>query len=191
MSDAIHGERLLVPALVAVLVLVACLLTWAVVGVSEKRDAAGRSESLVETKVVEYPSLGSPGCASSWSFAYDPVYIEPSAPHRKLNGLMYRGVRELRGLVFTDHHVPLVAGQEVKVAWHMAGIGQVRITVTGPDGRNVPLAWGPDFRGFDPVTTNEWGTGFIFDQPGCWYISLRRYDTTANVWIQVATRPSS
>jgi hypothetical protein len=170
------------------LVLVAGVLTWAVLGVPEHRGTRGRSEASVATKLVEYPSLGASGCSPAWSFTDDPVYIKPSGTLRVLPGLAYRGVRDLHALFgpYRSGLVPLQASTEVKkIIWHMAGIGEVRITVTGPGGRVVPLAWGPDFRGFNPVTTNDWGTGLVFDEPGCWHIKLHRYDTVASVWIEV------
>jgi hypothetical protein len=79
-----------------------------------------------------------------------------------------------------------LAGDEVKIVWHIEGVGPLRVVATAPDGRGVPLVFGPDDRGFDPRTTGEWGTGFRFDQAGCWHIHLARDDVTGDAWISVA-----
>ena len=40
--------------------------------------------------------------------------------------------------------------------------------------------------GDHPFTSgNEWGTGYLFDVPGCWHLHLQRSGARADVWLSV------
>jgi hypothetical protein len=93
------------------------------------------------------------------------------------------------GLALGPGHIPPRSGEQLKIVWRMTGSGPLTVAVVAPDGRARPLVFGPE-----PHSTSsyhrpgdEWGTGFLFDRAGCWHISLTRADTSADVWLDVAT----
>jgi hypothetical protein len=92
---------------------------------------------------------------------------------------------QLWGLLFAEE---LRTGVETKIVWRVTGSGRLDLTATGPDGRDRPLAWGPqphlssDFN----RPGDEWGAGYLFDKPGCWELRATRADGSASVWIEVA-----
>jgi hypothetical protein len=70
----------------------------------------------------------------------------------------------------------ITANSEVKVAWRMSGDGRLSIVATGPSGRTVRPVWGPEQHSSSTWTRpgEEWGTGWVFPEPGCWTITLTR-----------------
>ncbi len=82
---------------------------------------------------------------------------------------------------------PVEVGEEVKIVWRMTGSGELSITVTGPTGEVAPLTFGPERHGGSTYDRpgDEWGSGYRFDQPGCWHLHLERADTSGDVWLQV------
>jgi hypothetical protein len=95
------------------------------------------------------------------------------------------------GLVFLSRPAPIVAGDDVRIVWRMTGAGEIAVTSESPSGRAGELTFGPEFH---PSSTYdrpgmEWGTGFRFDEPGCWHIHLERDTGSGDVWFDVA--PSS
>ncbi|GIF65918.1 hypothetical protein Ais01nite_39530 [Asanoa ishikariensis] len=70
----------------------------------------------------------------------------------------------------------LVAGAETKIVWKIGGAGDFTVSATGPDGSQAKLAWGPT--GHSGSTWErpgtEYGTGFVFPEPGCWTITAQR-----------------
>lgn len=107
-----------------------------------------------------------------------------------LSGFEVTGVAStgsLFGLVFAP--LPLRAGpDDVKIVWRMTGRGDLRPSVVSPSGRPAELAWGPEPHAGSTYERpgEEWGTGYRFDEPGCWRVSFARDDNTADVWFQVA-----
>jgi hypothetical protein len=83
--------------------------------------------------------------------------------------------------------IPLRSGTEVKIVFRMTGAGPLRVALTAPDGRDVPLAWGPEAHAGSSYTRpgDEWGTGYVFDAPGCWQLRLDRDTNAGDVWLQV------
>lgn len=80
-------------------------------------------------------------------------------------------------------------GTDVKIVWRMTGDGDLNVQLLDPDGVPGELSWGP----ISHLSSNyerpgdEWGTGFVFDKPGCWEMRVSRDTTTATVWVNVAS----
>ena len=91
----------------------------------------------------------------------------------------------LYGLVFA--RLPLRVGQPVKIVWRMTGAADLAVGVRSPDDRTVPLVWGPESHGSSTYIRpgDEWGTGYLFDVPGCWHLHLQRSGASADVWLSV------
>lgn len=92
------------------------------------------------------------------------------------------------GLLFLTHSLPVRRGDEVKIVWRMTGEGELIVVSTSPTGRRGEITFGPD-----PHTSSsynrpgdEWGTQFLFDEPGCWHIHLERTVGQGEVWLSVA-----
>lgn len=89
--------------------------------------------------------------------------------------------------------VPLVAGPDVvKIVWRMTGRGPLKLTTVDSHGRRIPLVWGPDMHGASNYERpgQEWGAGYRFQQPGCYRLTARRTEGTAEVWLRVGRRSS-
>jgi len=82
---------------------------------------------------------------------------------------------------------PLSAGAQIKIVWRMTGVGPLVVTPVAPDGHSRSLAWGPAYHLSSSYHRpgQEWGTGFMFDQPGCWHIELSRTIGRGDVYLQV------
>ncbi|MEY2443465.1 MAG: hypothetical protein QOE00_45 [Ilumatobacteraceae bacterium] len=92
------------------------------------------------------------------------------------------------GLLFLTHRPPIRVGDEVKIVWRMTGIGNLLVTSMSPTGQPGVLTFGPEPHAGSSYTRpgDEWGTGFLFDAPGCWHIHLRRTAVSGDVWFDVA-----
>jgi hypothetical protein len=81
--------------------------------------------------------------------------------------------------------VPLPVGKEVKIVWRMTGSGPLRITATRSDGMSARRTFGPE----EHTGSNwnrpgdEWGTGFVFPEAGCWDLHLARTLGSGDVWL--------
>jgi hypothetical protein len=87
---------------------------------------------------------------------------------------------------------PLVASPRiVKIVWRMTGSGPLKLAAYDPHGRHIALAWGPEAHGGSNYQRpgEEWGTGYRFRRPGCYHLTARRVEGSADVWLQVG--PSS
>lgn len=112
----------------------------------------------------------------------------PTPIHRSANlppevqGSASRG--QLWGLLFLQGD-SIRAGDEVKIVWRMTGHGDIRLTATAPNGRQAPLAWGPEphLGSSYQRPGEEWGAGYRFTRPGCWTLTAARDDTKATVWL--------
>jgi hypothetical protein len=80
-----------------------------------------------------------------------------------------------------------VVGKRVKIVFRMTGSGGFEIAAMGPDGTRVNPVWGPVFHPSSTWTRPglEWGTSFVFSQPGCWRIQAKHGDVTGDVWLLV------
>jgi hypothetical protein len=94
----------------------------------------------------------------------------------------------LWGLALGPAHLPLRAGDELKIVWRLTGTGPLSVVFSAPDGEGRSLVFGPDARLGSSWTRpgDEWGTGFKFDAAGCWHIHLARTDVSGDVWLDVS-----
>ena len=90
------------------------------------------------------------------------------------------------GLLFPIHPT-LRAGDQLKIVWRMTGSGNLVVTSTSPTNRAGVLTFGPELHDGSSYTRpgSEWGTGFLFDEPGCWRIHLQRDVGSGDAWISV------
>ena len=79
-------------------------------------------------------------------------------------------------------------GQEIKTVWRATGEGDVSFQALGPAGASTTSIWGPE----GPRSSNwgahpgeEWGTGWVFPEAGCWSMELRRGDSVAYIDVDV------
>ncbi|MEO3790963.1 hypothetical protein ABGB14_12150 [Nonomuraea sp. B10E15] len=93
---------------------------------------------------------------------------------------------ELWGLLFVKK-TPLHHGDEIKIVWRMTGEGPLRVKATLPGGAAATLVWGPEEHGGSTWRRpgQEWGTGFVFPEPGCWKVELTRTRGSGHVWLAV------
>ncbi len=92
----------------------------------------------------------------------------------------------LLGLVFARYPVP-ASTEPTKIAWRMTGAGPLLISAVSPDGRVSAPSWGPEpHTGSNWVAPgDEWGTGFVLTQHGCWTFRAQRSSSTASAHLQV------
>lgn len=115
--------------------------------------------------------------------AATPIVIHESGPE-------VRGVStnsSIYGLLFLTHVQPIRSGDEVKIVWRMTGDGDLTATATSPTGRRGEMTFGPEPHSGSSYSRpgDEWGTGFLFDEPGCWHIRLERNLGSGDVWLDV------
>jgi hypothetical protein len=82
----------------------------------------------------------------------------------------------LYGLVLRAKSGSIRDGDVVKIVWRMTGKGPLQVLSRRPDGTIAELTFGPtphEGSSYDRPG-DEWGTGFRFDQPGCWKLEFRR-----------------
>ncbi len=91
------------------------------------------------------------------------------------------------GLTLLTHVPPIHSGDEVKIVWRMTGEGDLAVTYESPEGNPAQLTFGPEPHGGSSYARPgaEWGTGFLFDEPGCWHIHLQRTVGKGDVWVNV------
>lgn len=81
--------------------------------------------------------------------------------------------------------------QEVKVVWQANGEGDVAMVAIGPDGEEVSPSFGPSLHSgsnWERVPGGEeWGTGWILPEAGCWRIEISR-DQTVIATFDLAAR---
>ncbi|MGH8946355.1 MAG: hypothetical protein ACRDVL_09405, partial [Acidimicrobiia bacterium] len=68
---------------------------------------------------------------------------------------------------------------EIKIVWRATGEGDVTFQALGPNGSTVTPIWGPESHAsssWDSHPGDEWGTGWVFPEAGCWSVELRRDD---------------
>ena len=117
-------------------------------------------------------SVGRPGCR--------PASLVSNG---EVQGSASRGI-SLWGLTGGQ---PLSVGAQIKIVWRMTGVGPLVVTPVAPDGRTRSLLWGPAYHLSSSYHRpgQEWGTGFVFDQPGCWHIELSRTIGRGDVYLEV------
>ena len=90
------------------------------------------------------------------------------------------------GLLFNTAPLPIKVG-ELKIVWRATGEDDLTVRYWSPDGRPGELVFGPEPHGGGSYDRpgGEWGTGFNFDEPGCWHIHLERGIGSGDAWIEV------
>jgi hypothetical protein len=113
------------------------------------------------------------------------------APPSPIVGVEVKGTSrtgQLYGLIFQNG--PITTHTEVKIAWRITGTGSGKLTtsVTSPSGRLEAELWGPELHGGSNYARpgTEYGTGYIFDEPGCWRLHFVNGDNEADAFLQVA-----
>ncbi len=80
--------------------------------------------------------------------------------------------------------------QEIKIVWRATGDGDAEFRALGPDGASTSPIWGPDAHSgstWDSHPGDEWGTGWVFPEAGCWSLELRRGESLAYLDVEVRT----
>jgi hypothetical protein len=90
---------------------------------------------------------------------------------------------ELYALIFSRS--PIRAGDDVKIVWRITAGGPL-VSATSPHGTPAKVTFGPESHLSSSFNRpgEEWGVGFVFDEPGCWHLRFRS-DTRANIWLVV------
>ena len=90
------------------------------------------------------------------------------------------------GLLFNTAPLPIKVG-ELKIVWRATGEDDLTVRYWSPDGRPGELVFGPEPHGGGSYDRpgGEWGTGFNFDELGCWHIHLERGIGSGDAWIEV------
>jgi hypothetical protein len=76
----------------------------------------------------------------------------------------------------------------VKVVWRMTGKGDLAIDIQSPLGSHETPTWGPEPHSSSSYDRpgDEWGTGIVFSDPGCWKLDFARsVQGSATVWLEV------
>lgn len=91
----------------------------------------------------------------------------------------------LYGLLFADY--PVAKGRVTKIAWRMTGAGALILAAMGPAGQRISPVSGPEVHTSSSWSRpgGEWGSGFVFDAPGCWTITATRGTTVAHAMVLV------
>ena len=74
-------------------------------------------------------------------------------------------------------NTPIHANEESKLVWKMtAGSGMIQLIAKDNKGNEVQPTWGPEAHGDSSWQRpgQEWGSGFIFPEAGCWHIFVTR-----------------
>ena len=81
------------------------------------------------------------------------------------------------------------ANHPTNIVWRATGSGAFQVVAFGIDGSQLTPASGPDPHGSSNWRRrgDEWGTTFVFPQPGCWELLVTRgASLTATLWLMVA-----
>jgi hypothetical protein len=123
---------------------------------------------------------GAPGCAPA-----SPTALDPTSGSTEVQGTA-PAADSVYGLIMSPY--PLAASNTTsKFVWRITGSGDLTVTVKRPDGTSGKLAWGPD--NHEETTYNrpgdEWGTGLILNDPGCWQVTFAREGVQSAVYLVV------
>ena len=137
---------------------------------TESADSAAPSQTAV--------GMSNPEC---------PTRVSPDRTSRipEIRGRSASTGITLFGLSF--HGYPIPAGREAKLVWRMTGSGAFSLVAIGPQGQEVAPLWGPEAH---PSSNwkrpgDEWGTGLLFPEAGCWTVRATRGGDEATASILV------
>jgi hypothetical protein len=126
--------------------------------------------------------LGGPGCAPASPTNLTTHEARGAATSGDLWALLDGGtLAEPRQAVLED-----VIGKQTKIVWRMLGKGEAAFTTVEPDGtrgfaKDVVRHGGSNWN----RPGDEWGSIFVFNQPGCWQIHAERADNSGDLWLLV------
>jgi hypothetical protein len=151
------------------------------------RVHAGRRVLATRTLTVRLPDAttfappGQPGCAP-------PSPANPTTREARgtatAGDLWARFFARLAG----GHSAVLssVVGKETKIVWRLLGTGDAEFTALAPSGGELRPAWVSRHEGSSWTRPgDEWGTGFVFSETGCWQIRAQRADVRGDLWVAV------
>jgi hypothetical protein len=84
-------------------------------------------------------------------------------------------------------NVVRVVGKPFKITWRLQGSGDASFTAIAPDGRQhapVDLQFHPGGSNWNRPG-DEWGSIFVFTEPGCWHMHVERDDNRGDIWLLV------
>ena len=142
--------------------------------------ARAPSSSAPDSSAPQLGPLGAPGCSPA-----SPI-VTGGDGFPEVQGTGTDG-STLYGLIMAST-VPLAASDDTaKFVWRMTGDGAVTVRVTDPAGHEKTPAWGPERHGGSTYHRpgDEWGTGIVLSEPGCWTVHLHRSTGDADVWLDV------
>jgi hypothetical protein len=133
--------------------------------------------------------LGRPGCdppspRNSLGEAFPAIgEVFGTALGGRLWALFFHGTWASRDSAVIDG----VVGKDVKIVFRMTGVGDFSVEAVGPDGTARAPVSGPTHHPSSTWTRpgSEWGTQFVFGQPGCWRIHATHGDVAGDVWLSV------
>lgn len=85
--------------------------------------------------------------------------------------------------------LPLTVGR-VKIVWRMTGSGPLRLRAIHQDGTQLGPAEGPTAHEGSNWRRpgDEWGSGFVFPEPGCWVVQATRDVGAGEVVLNLSPR---
>jgi hypothetical protein len=91
---------------------------------------------------------------------------------------------ELYALLFARR--PIRSGDEVKIVWRMSRRASLVAAAISPRGTPAKVTFGPESHLYSNFNRpgEEWGIGYVFDEPGCWRLQFPR-DNGADIWLIV------
>jgi hypothetical protein len=132
---------------------------------------------------VDRLPLGRPGCSPP-----SPLGVAAGGGLPETRGTATGGA-QLYGLVMPEAGLPLRVGEQIKIVWRMTGHGPLVATLTSPSGAPTPLTFGPAAHLSSSYNRpgDEWGTGYLFTDPGCWHLHFARDDAAGDAWFRIVT----
>lgn len=154
-----------------------------------KTQTAGTTVTSTATAAIA--TAAHPSEATAAPATADATPTACTTPTPIFNGDEVQGVAtdaSVYGLLFLTHSPPIRNGEELKIVWRMTGNGDLSVTSTSPSNRPGVLTFGPELHSSSNFNRpgEEWGTGFKFDEAGCWHIHLQRTVGAGDVWIDIA-----
>lgn len=125
----------------------------------------------------------------------DPSPVLETPAGTELEGSSADGL-SLYGLISGDGLIPgggqFMSGPgEQKIVWRVTGTGAPAVSVVSPSGDEGALAWGPEPHSGSNYDRpgDEYGTGIVLQEPGCWRLTVERDNGRADVSLQVSPSP--
>ncbi len=142
-------------------------------------DDGSPSETYVSTAATEQLACGNLPSASRI-----PGEVQGTAVDAELWALVQAGPEDV---VMTARSLTLRPGRQIKIVWRMTGSGQLHLYAENGSGRRIEPAWGPIEHSGSTWDRpgDEWGSGFVFPNEGCWHVHAARDSTKGIVrfWV--------